>query len=66
MKKREIAAATRVASDDNDDGNGGKSNGNGDKCGGQLTKRAMAAARTVVGINEGNGNGNEDDEQRRW
>ncbi len=52
--KRAIATATRVASNDNDDGNGGKSNGNGNKGAGQATTRAMVAATTAAGDNEGN------------
>ncbi len=45
--------ATRVESDDNGDGDGGKSNGDGNKSGGQATTRAMAATMTVAGNNEG-------------
>ncbi len=46
--------ATRVASDDNGNGNGGKSDGDGDEGAGRATTRAMVAATTVVGDNEGN------------
>jgi hypothetical protein len=44
--KRAIVMATKVASNDNGDGNSGMSNGNGDKGGGRATTRAMAAATT--------------------
>ncbi len=57
--KRAIAMAMRVASNDDGNGNGGKSYGDGNEGGGQAKTRAMAAATTVVGNNEGNGNGNE-------
>ncbi len=57
--KRVIAMAMRVASNDNGDGDGGKSNGSNNKGGGQATTRAMAAAMTVANNDEGNGNGNE-------
>ncbi len=46
--KREITTATRVASDDNGAGNGGKSDGDGDEGAGRATMRAMAAATTVA------------------
>ncbi len=46
--KRAITTATRVASNDNGDGNGGKSNGNGDEGAGRVTMRSMVAATTVV------------------
>jgi hypothetical protein len=46
--KRAITMATRMASDDDGAGNGGKSDGNGDKGVGQATTRAMAVATTVV------------------
>jgi hypothetical protein len=59
VTKRAIATATKVASDDKGNGNGGKSVGDSDKGGGQATTRAMAAATAVVGNNEGNSNGNE-------
>jgi hypothetical protein len=51
--------ATRVASDDDGNGNGGKSECNGDKGGGRATTRAMVAGRTVLGNNEGNVDGDE-------
>ncbi len=41
--KRVIATAMRVASNDNDDGNGGKSDGDGNEGAGQATTRVMAA-----------------------
>ncbi len=40
--------ATRVASNDDGDGNGGKSNGNGDEGAGRATTRSMAGAMTVA------------------
>ncbi len=46
--KRAITMATRVVSNDDGNGDGGKSNGNGDKGAGQATTRAMAAATTVA------------------
>ncbi len=46
--KRAITMATRVASNDDGAGNGGKSNGDRDEGVGQVTTRAMAAATTVV------------------
>jgi hypothetical protein len=57
--KKVVAMATRVASNDNGDGNGCTSNCNGNKGVGQATKRVMAAATTVEGKDEGNGNVNE-------
>ncbi len=48
--KRVITMATRVASDDDGDGNGGKSDGNGNKGAGQATMRSMAAATTVAAM----------------
>jgi hypothetical protein len=63
--KRTIATATRVASNDDGNGDGGKSNGDGKESAGRVTTRAMAAAMTVVGGNEGNCNSNEDDKQQR-
>jgi hypothetical protein len=56
--KRAIVTATRVASDDDGNRDGNKSNGNSNKGGGQATMRAMAAAMTVVGDDEGNGGSN--------
>jgi hypothetical protein len=66
--KRAIVTARRVASDDDGDGDCGKSNGDGDEGAGQVTTRAMAAATTVVGKegkDEGNCDGSEGGEQRR-
>ncbi len=48
--KRAIMMATRVASNDNGAGDGGKSDGDGDKGAGQVTTRVMAAATTVVAM----------------
>ncbi len=48
--KRVITMAMRVASDDNGDGDDGKSNGDGDKGAGRVTTRAMAAATTVAAM----------------
>ncbi len=48
--KRAIGTATRVVSNDDGDGNGGKSDGNGNKGAGQATTRAMMAATTVVAM----------------
>jgi hypothetical protein len=48
--KRAITTATRVASNDDGAGNGGKSDGNRDKGAGQATTRAMAAATTVAAM----------------
>jgi hypothetical protein len=56
-----MATATRVAGDE--EGDGGKSDGNDEKGGGQATattmatKRAMAAATRVAGNKEGDGKG---------
>ncbi len=63
--KLAIVTAIRVASNDNCNGDGGKSNGNGDKGGGQATMRAMVVATTVAGDNEGNCDGDEGGEQQR-
>ncbi len=46
--KRAITTATRVASNDDDACNGGKSDSGGDKGVGRATARAMAASRTVA------------------
>ncbi len=46
--KRAITTATRVASNDDGTGDGGKSDGNGDEGAWQATMRAMAAAMTVA------------------
>jgi hypothetical protein len=48
VTKRVITMATRVASNDDGDDNGGKSNGNGDEGLGQAITRAKAAAMTVA------------------
>ncbi len=45
-----IAMATRVASNDDGDGNAGKSDGNGDEGVGRATTRAVAAATTVAAM----------------
>ena len=47
--KRVITMAMRVASNDDGDGNGGKSDGNGDEGAGQAT-RVMAATATVAAM----------------
>jgi hypothetical protein len=57
--KRVTAMATRVTSNDNCDGNSGKSDGDGNEGGGQVTTRALAAEIIVAGNSEGNCNGNE-------
>ncbi len=46
--KRAIAMATRVASNDDGDGNGGKSDGDSNEGAGRATTRAMVAAMTVA------------------
>ncbi len=48
--KRAITMATRVASNDDGAGDGGKSNGDGDEGAGRVTTRAMAAATTVAAM----------------
>ncbi len=48
--KRAITTATRVVSDDDGTGDGGKSNGNGDEGAWGATMRAMAAATTVAAM----------------
>jgi hypothetical protein len=48
--KRAITTATRVASDDDGAGDGGKSDGYGDEGAGLATTRAMAAATTVAAM----------------
>ncbi len=63
--KRAIAMATRVASDDDGNGDSGKSNGDGNEGAGQATMRAMVAATTVAGEDEGNCNGDEGGERRQ-
>ncbi len=49
----------RVASDDDGTGDGGKSDGDGDKGAGQATMRVMATARTVAAMRVAS---NEEDE----
>jgi hypothetical protein len=53
--KKAITMATRVASNDGGNGNGGKSDGNGNKGAGQATTRAMAVAMRVASDEEGEG-----------
>ncbi len=48
--KRAIATAMRVASNDDGDGNGGKSDGDGNEGAERATTRAMVAATTVVAM----------------
>jgi hypothetical protein len=48
--KRAITTAMRVASNDDGDGDGGKSDGDGNKGAGRATTRAMAAATTVAAM----------------
>jgi hypothetical protein len=48
--KRVITMATRMASDDDGNGDGGKSDGDGDEGAGRATMRATAAATTVAAI----------------
>ncbi len=48
--KRVIATATRVVSNENCNGNNGKSDGNGKEGAGRVTTRAMAAATTVAAM----------------
>jgi hypothetical protein len=48
--KRAIMTATRVASNDDGNGDSGKSNGDGNEGAGQATTRAMAAAMTVAAM----------------
>ena len=48
--KRAITTGTRVASNDDGNGNGGKSNGNGDEGAGRSTRRVMVAATTVAAM----------------
>jgi hypothetical protein len=48
--KRAITMATRVASNDDGAGDGGKSDGDGDEGAGRATMRAMAAATTVAAM----------------
>ncbi len=48
--KRAITMATRVASNDDGAGDGGKSNGDGDEGVGRATTRVMEAATTVAAM----------------
>jgi hypothetical protein len=57
--KRAITTATRVASNDDGAGDGGKRDGDGNKGAGRATTRAMAAATTVVAMRVAS---NEEDE----
>jgi hypothetical protein len=61
--KRAITMATRVVSNDDGAGDGGKSNDDGDEDVGRATTRAMAAAMTVVAIRVAS---NEEDESAGW
>ncbi len=55
-----MATAMRVASNDDGNGNGGKSDGDSNEGGRRaIATRAMAVVTTVVGDNEGNSEGNE-------
>jgi hypothetical protein len=45
-----ITTATRVASNDNGAGDGGRRDGDGDKGAGRATTKAMAAATTVAAM----------------
>ncbi len=57
--KRAISMATRVASNDNGAGDGGKSNGDGNKGAGRATTRGRVTATTVVAMRVAS---NEEDE----
>ncbi len=59
VTKRAITMATRVASDEDGAGNGGKSDGDGDEGAGRATTRVMAAATTVAAMSVAS---NEEDE----
>ncbi len=59
MTKRAITTVTRVGSNDDGTGNGGKSDGDGDEGAGRATTRAMAAATTMAVIRVAS---NEEDE----
>ena len=48
--KRAITTATRVASNDDGNGDGGKSDGDGNEGAGQATMRAMAVVTTVAAM----------------
>ncbi len=59
VMKRAITTATRVASNDDEAGDGGKSDGDGGESVGRATMREMAAATTVVAMRVAS---NEEDE----
>jgi hypothetical protein len=61
--KRAVTMATRVVSNDDGAGDGGKSNGNGEEGAGRVTTRAMAAATTVAAMRVAS---NEEDEGVGW
>ncbi len=63
--KRGIVMVTRVASNADGNGDGGKSKRNGNKGGVQATTRTMVVATTVAGKDERNCNGDEEGEQQR-
>jgi hypothetical protein len=65
VTKRVIAMATRVASSDDGNGNGGKSNGDGKESGGRATMRAMVSATPVAGDDEGNCDGDDGGKRQR-
>ena len=48
--KRAITTATRVVSNDDGTGNGGKNDGDGDEGAGRATTRAMAVATNVAAM----------------
>ncbi len=50
VTKRAITMATRVACDDDGNGNSGKCNDNGNEGAGRATMRAMAAVTTVAAM----------------
>ncbi len=63
---RATLIVTKVVSNDDNDGNAGKSNGDCNKSGRQATAmRVTAVVRTMVGDDEGDGNGNEGSRQQR-
>ncbi len=61
--KRGITTATRVASDEDGTGGGGKSDGNGDEGAGRATTKAMVAATTVAAIRVASNDGDEGEGQ---
>jgi hypothetical protein len=65
VTKRAITMATRVVSDDDGNGNIGKSNGGSNEGGRQAITRAIAATMTMVGNDEGNGNGDKGGAMKR-